>query len=75
MHEDIERIKIVKRKYVKQWLKIDGVIAVGIGFMKNKETGIIVSIKKLSLPIQKFVPNEIDGVPIELNVTGEIKAL
>jgi len=75
MQEEIERIKIVKRKYEKQWLSIDGVIAIGIGFTKNKKTGLIISVKDLNVKVQQSIPNEVEGIPVEINVTGEIKAL
>lgn len=71
----MRKILEVKQEYERIWLANKGVVAVGIGNTSKGEPGIIISVKKITLEIQKQIPAEIKGVPIEIQETGEIKAL
>jgi hypothetical protein len=73
--EDIERIKTIKQIYAKGWLAIEGVVAVGIGMTSSGGTGLIVSVKSDAARIREQIPNQIEDIPVEIQETGEIKAL
>jgi len=66
MNGDFEKIKKIKQKYQSRWLAIPGVVAVG---------GIIISVSKKFIEESHLIPDEIEGIPIEIVKTGEIKAL
>lgn len=75
MTEDLQKIREVKRKYAAEWLAIKGVAGIGIGNLSDKNIGIIVSVIKLDKSIQEKIPEEIEGVKVEIQETGEFKAL
>lgn len=71
----INKAREVKKKYESKWLTFEEVTAVGIAITSTGDVGIIISVKKNSRRIKKKIPKEIDGVPIQIQETGEIKAL
>ena len=71
----MSRIREVKQQYERIWLANKSVVAVGIGNTSKGVPGIIISVKKITLQIRKQIPAEIKGIPIEIQETGEIKAL
>jgi hypothetical protein len=72
---DQQKIQEIKKKYEQQWLSIQGVVGVGIGILDDKNMGIIVSVVKLESHVTSNIPDEIEGVKIEIRETGEFKAL
>ena len=74
MPVSLEKIREIKNANEKNWLQIKEVCAVGIGLTKNNETGIIISIEKNTEQVQKKIPSQIEDVPIEIQITGKIKA-
>jgi hypothetical protein len=75
MTEDQQRIREVKRKYEPEWLSLKGVVGIGIGTLSDGSIGIIVSVKKLEKKIQKEIPDQVEGVKVEIQESGEFKAL
>ena len=75
MTSEVEKIREIRKKYEKLWLQINGVVAVGTGKTSRGGLGIIVSVKKKEPHILQAIPNEVEKVPIEIQETGEIKAL
>jgi hypothetical protein len=73
--EEIERIKTIKRTYEKNWLAINGVVGVGIGRTSSGKTGLIVSVKADAERIRELIPKQIGNIEVEIQETGEIKAL
>lgn len=71
----LEQIKKIKKKYEAKWLKLPSVIAVGIGVLDGGTMGIIVSVTGPDDHIRAVIPEEIDGVSIEIRLSGPIKAL
>jgi hypothetical protein len=72
---DQKKIQEIKKKYEQQWLSIQDVVGVGIGILDDKNMGIIVSVVKWESQVASKIPNEIEGVKIEIRETGEFKAL
>ena len=68
-------IKAIKRKYEPIWLALPEVVAVGIGKTSDGATGIIISVRSLTGTVRSSIPSAIEGIPIEIQVSGEIKAL
>lgn len=75
MNSRINKCKKIKKYYERKWFQIKGVVAVGIGETIDKKIGIIISVNKNVKRIRQLIPLEIEGISIELKVTGEIKAL
>lgn len=80
----IQRATDVKRRHEAELMRKANVIAVGIGFKtkggkKSQQAAIIVSVKKkvpiAQLAAKDVIPSSIDGVPVDVIETGEIKAL
>ncbi|GAB4372638.1 MAG: hypothetical protein Kow0042_16030 [Calditrichia bacterium] len=72
---DVNKIREVKKRYEKQWLAIPEVVGVGIGTTSKKGIGIIISVKQNPESVRQQIPSEIEGVPVEIRETGELKAL
>lgn len=75
MQDQLEEIRQIKRKHENDWLKIDGIVAVGIGMTASKKMGIIISTKINPKLLTDKIPSVLQGIPIEMQHTGEIKAL
>lgn len=67
-------IVTVKGKYEGELMAIPGVVGVGIGDCNGKEC-IVVFIQDRTAQIDREVPGTLDGYPIQIEVTGLIKAL
>jgi hypothetical protein len=82
--EAINRATDVKRKREKELMSKLNVVAVGVGFrqrggVSTNEVSIVVSVRK-KLPQSQLkpgdvIPASIDGVPVDVIETGEIRAL
>lgn len=80
---DIERAKTAKDRHVKELMGKANVVAVGVGFGEPgsrlaDRICIVVSVRRKvsrnQLNPQDIVPDEIDGIPVEVKVTGELRA-
>jgi pentose-5-phosphate-3-epimerase len=74
MPNQLEKVKKIKKKYEKIWISIDGVTAVGIGKTSDGGTGLIVSVIEKPEKFRKMIPEKINGISIEIQVTGELRA-
>lgn len=73
--EEIERVKQIKRTYEHQWLALEGVVAVGIGTTASNTVGLIVSVKEDVEKIRAAIPPKVEGIDVEIRVSGELRAL
>lgn len=63
----------VKQDNEKKWLRLKGVVAVGIGSIENKP-GIVISVENDAWLSQNKIPSVIDNVPIAVQTAGRIEA-
>ena len=63
----------IKAKHERELLKIEGVQGVGIGEKMGK-TVIKVYVIKKTETLQKKIPAQIEGYPVDIEVTGEFQA-
>lgn len=75
MDAQIEKTKRVKQQHESQWMKIDGVNAVGIGRTSRGNIGIIVSVSELNDTISQNIPETVENVDVEIQETGEFRIL
>jgi hypothetical protein len=80
---DIEQVKAVKAAHEKRLLSKANVVGVGVGMRRRgdrvtDEVCIVVSVRQ-KVPSEQLspadrIPTEIDGVPVDVQATGEIRA-
>lgn len=80
----MQRALEVKRRHEKELMRNPNVVAVGVGFrtrggVQTDQPAIIVSVKKKQaasdLKPGEAIPASIEGVPVDVVETGEIRAL
>ena len=79
----VQRVTEVKRRHEKELMRKPNVVAAGVGFrtrggVRTDEVSIVVSVKK-KVPLSQLkpddaIPSSIDGVPVDVVETGEIRA-
>jgi hypothetical protein len=67
-------IEEVKARHEMEFLNIDGVEGIGIGDEKGKPV-IRIYVSKKTKDIQKRIPGEVEGYPVQIEVSGEFHAL
>jgi len=81
---DIERLRAVKAKHEKALLRKKNVVGVGVGFRKRRgeltgELALIVMVRAkypdAALDPHDLIPSELDGVPVDIQPVGELRAL
>lgn len=75
MNNDPSRAVEVKRKHEKAWLAVRGVVAVGVGQGADTAPCIVVSVESDPERIRREIPAEVEGVPVEIRVSGPMRAL
>ena len=75
MSDELQKIRKIKAKNERKWLAIDGVVAVGIGKTVGGRLGIIVHVTENAPKYQSRIVRKIEGIPVEVRESGEIKAL
>jgi hypothetical protein len=71
--DHMQHVLIVKQKNEKKWLRLKGVVAIGIGRIENKP-GIVISVENDAWLSQNKIPSVIDDVPIKIQSVGKIEA-
>lgn len=80
---DVERVRAVKAAHEKQLLAKANVVGVGVGLRQRRgkvtdQVCIVVSVRQKVPPEQLSpadrIPAQIEGVPVDVQVTGEIRA-
>lgn len=70
---DQEKVTAIKQQYEQEWLSLEEVTAIGIGKIAE-EMGIIISVTENPQKLRRDIPDQIQGVPIKIQKTGEFKA-
>lgn len=71
----MEKIRDVKKKHESAWMAMEGVVAVGIGLVAGSKPGIVISVSKNPAQIRQKIPATVEGIAVEIQETGEIRAL
>lgn len=74
MNDLMKKALKVKHDNEKKWLRLKGVVAVGIGRIENMP-GIIISVENDYWLTQNKIPSFIKNVPIKIQSVGRIEAL
>lgn len=79
-----EKIRKIKEKYERELMKISGVVGVGIGkkIVEGKESNQLAIIVFVSKKLPKtrlektnIIPESLEGVPVDVQEVGVVKAL
>ncbi len=73
MSDQTQRAIDAKRKHEESWMRLDEVVAVGVG-MDDNQPAIIISVKAAADDIRRQIPSRVEGVKVVIRQTGEIKA-
>jgi len=82
--EELERLREVKDRHQLELLNKPNVVGVGIGFRhrrgrRTSEAAIVVSVTEKvpesDLAADEVIPEELEGVPVDVQATGPIRAL
>ncbi len=71
----IDDIKIVMEAHVDELMAISGVVGVAIGALDDGTPCIRVLLLEDSPELRSRIPQKLDGHPVEIDVTGEIRAM
>jgi hypothetical protein len=80
----IEQVTKIKTRYEKKLMKLANVIGVGIGFKHKNgqptdEVALVVNVSQkkplTDLSKQDIIPSELEGVSVDVQEVGKIKAL
>ncbi len=71
LHKKAEKILA---RYKNKWLALENVTSAGIGRTSKGSPCIIISLAQEDNAIREMMPPEIDGIPLEVKVSGEIDA-
>jgi hypothetical protein len=69
-----QTIEQVQAKYQDRWMRIPGVVGVGIG-AANRKPMIKVLVVKKTMELEQRIPKEAEGYSVIIEETGEIRAL
>ncbi len=67
-------IKLVLKENTEYLMALEGVVGVGQGLCDNKDC-IKVFVAQLSPELEQKIPDELDGYQVDIEVTGEFRAL
>lgn len=73
--KEIDRIKVVKQRYEREWRALELVTAIGIGTTSSGATGIIISVKSDAAKVRERIPQRVEEIEIDIRETGELRAL
>ena len=74
MTPSLEEVRGVKARREREWLALEGVVAVGVGVTDRRGPGILVSVLELTGDLRERIPRRVEGVPVEIRETGELRA-
>ncbi len=76
----LDRAREISRAHSDSLLAMPNVVAVGLGYLEGSPTELtLVVMVKQKVPLNalaedEIVPSEIDGLPVEVRVVGEVSA-
>jgi hypothetical protein len=69
------RARELKRKHEGRWLALKGVVAVGLARGEDGAPRIGVAVERDTEGIRRRIPACVDGIPVEIRLTGPMGAL
>ncbi|MCD6415569.1 MAG: hypothetical protein J7M08_02585 [Planctomycetes bacterium] len=69
-----KRVQQILEEHAGGWMAIAGVVGVAIGELEG-EPCVRILVEKKTDDLMKRIPSEVEGFPVVVNETGEIRAL
>jgi hypothetical protein len=63
----------VKLRYERKWLEIEGITAIGLGLINNEQC-IIISVEENIDEVRALIPGKVEGIPVEIRISGKLMA-
>lgn len=74
MTPSLEQVRALKRANEERWLALPGVVGVGIGRGPDGGYRLLVSIDAGNAHSRREIPEEVEGVAVEIRITGPVRA-
>jgi hypothetical protein len=78
MNEDLSRprdIKTAMEAHTAELMSIPGVTGVAVGLTHEQKPCVIVLVVRLTKELRKKIPVEVEGHPVKIMVSGEIRGM
>ncbi|TVR70458.1 MAG: hypothetical protein EA408_11185 [Marinilabiliales bacterium] len=75
MENSDEQAKMIISRYGEIWMGLDSVTSIGVGKTDEGKTTIIISLEKDIPATRDVFPAEIEGVPVQIRISGTTKPL
>ncbi len=72
MDKTFKKAENILARNRKKWLALENVVSAGIGRTDKGDICILVLLARDNNSIRRMIPGEIDGIPIEVRVSGKI---
>ena len=72
---DMDKITAVMNAHTKEWMALSGVQGTYIGARPDSALCIRIMAIKKTKDLEQAIPSRVDGYPVEIEETGEIKPL
>jgi hypothetical protein len=72
MEDLLKKANMIKKRYEGIWMALDNITGVGTGLTASGIPGIIISMEKEDARTRDLFPPRIEGVPVELKLSGKI---
>ncbi|MBN1348379.1 hypothetical protein JXJ21_03155 [candidate division KSB1 bacterium] len=73
--QKMKDINIVMKAHTKELMAIPGVVGLYVGKLENGAACIKIMVVEKTKELEKRLPKTLEGYPVVIDVTGEIKAL
>jgi hypothetical protein len=70
-----EQVKTIMDRHAPALMELDGVVGVSIGALEDGAFVIQVMIRETNAALLDSIPDVIDGIPVRVEETGEIRPL
>ena len=75
MNDPLTKAREVKRQNEDRWLAMEGVVAVGIGQGEDERPKVVVSVEADSARLRRDIPEDVEGVEVEIQITGPMRPM
>lgn len=75
MEDSVSKATGIIKLYEKLWLELENVTGVGTGKTKEGRTCLVISLSEDNQATRDIFPAEIEGIPVEFRISGEIDML
>ncbi len=75
MSSSLKKAEEIIKRYEQIWMGLENVTGIGTGKTNDGRTCLVISMAKDDRPTRDLFPVEIEGLPVEVRISGEFNAL